>query len=770
VCRRRWLVTGQVQGVGFRPFVFRIARQFNLSGFVRNQTDGVTIEGQATPSALRKFDQALRRQHPTLAHIRHIHRERVSPDPESREFRILESTRADPARGQHADLTVDTAVCQACVREMLCASDRRHRYALTNCTNCGPRFTIVRRVPYDRCNTTMASFSMCPACREEYTNPSNRRFHAQPIACHDCGPRLSLIAPDGTALPGDPIETARQRLLDRQVLAIKGLGGFHLAVRADDESAVRRLRSLKRRDHKPFALMVPSIDAARQLVELSTPAAALMASPACPIVLAPRRADAAVAPSVAPSNHRLGVMVPYTPIHHLIFHPPPMPALVMTSGNLSDDPLITDNDVALRQLGPMCDALLLHDRPIQRAIDDSVMIDLGDEDPIFVRRARGHVPRAIELPGAVTQGLCVGGELKNTIAVVRDGSVILSQHLGDLTHPLALENFKQAVDDLRQLNGVRPEWIAHDLHPMYLSTAYAQALASQMGVPTVAVQHHHAHAAALMAEHGITDRILAIVCDGTGFGTDGTTWGGELLACDRQAFQRLARLRPLHLPGGDAAARDTRRCGLAALQQIAGDDLSEHPAARRLVPDTSDRAMLCRMLRGEIACAPSSGAGRYFDAVAALLGLCAYNHHEAQAAIALESAAHRARGRASDSRLYAIGDGPVREIDLAPLVAAIVSRVDAGASSDELAWLFHEQLAQAWARAARDAAAQLDIRVVGLTGGVFCNALLTRRLTDLLNEAGLTVLRHRLVPPNDGGIALGQAAVAAAGLHRSGPV
>lgn len=759
--RCRWLIMGQVQGVGFRPFIYRLANSLGLAGFVRNTPQGVVIECQGDLTQLEKFELELRRNHPPLARIHHVDRQLLPPEEHVGGFHIEHSfdSQSDLLLGQ---VTVDTAVCPDCLREIFSPTDRRFRYGLTNCTNCGPRFSIIRRIPYDRVNTTMAGFTMCSACRCEYTNPADRRFHAQPIACHDCGPQVAIVDCRGQKIVGDPIDQARRLLLEGKIVAVKGLGGFHLAVKADDEQAVQRLRRLKKRDSKPFALMVGSIEKARRIVELSHTAEQLMLSPQCPIVLAIRHGDSEIAPSVAPGNHRLGVMLPYTPIHHLLLKDLPDTVFVMTSGNISDEPLAIDNDEALERLGPMCDAILWHDRPIQRGVDDSVVIDMHQDAPIFVRRARGYVPEAIDLPAAVqsdTQGLCLGGELKNTIAVVRAGQAILSHHLGDLSHLAAFEAFVRTIEDMQHLFGITPEWIAHDLHPMYLSTAQARKLADERHLPLIGVQHHHAHAAALLAEHRVSERILVVVCDGTGWGPDGTIWGGELLAADLSGFERIAHLKPLRLAGGDAAARETARCGLALLYQAFGAGFEDHPAARRLVPDASRRQVLCRMIRDNINCALSSGAGRVFDGVAALLGLCSYNHFEAQAALAMEAAAHRAGKQKSRDGLFEIRDGL---ISLSPLVRELLRLVEAGSSAEDLSWLFHEQFARALGQAATEAADRLGLRVVGLSGGVFCNAWLTRRLTELLVSAGLEVLRHRLVPPNDGGLSLGQAAVAAA--------
>ncbi|WP_428938079.1 carbamoyltransferase HypF [Fontivita pretiosa] len=790
LARCRWIITGQVQGVGFRPFVYRLATSLGLSGFVRNDATGVVVECQADPDALEDFHRKLCEQMPSLAVVRSIRRTSLpvcfDSNTEHRPgFRIIDSCSAAAESSRHADVTVDAAICAQCLHDIRNRRDRRrYRYGLTNCTDCGPRFSIVVRIPYDRCNTTMAGFSMCSRCHAEYTDPADRRFHAQPIACHACGPRLELVDPTGQPMAGDPIRLARRMLVEGRILAIKGIGGFHLAVRADSRQAVARLRQLKHRDHKPFALMVRSVQAARELVHLSEEAVKMLTSPAAPIVLAPRRVpgDSVVADAVAPSQHRLGVMLPYTPIHHLLLRRLPMP-LVMTSGNDSDEPLVISNSDAIRRLGRMCDAILWHDRPIQRGVDDSVVADVASGQPIFIRRARGFVPGAIELPAGDqdTNGICVGGELKNTIAVVRGRSAVLSQHLGDLSHPLALEAFDRAVEDFRHLFeiGDRVDWIAHDLHPAYLSTARAKNLAEVLNVPQVIpVQHHHAHAAALLAEHGIADRILAVVCDGTGYGSDGTIWGGEILAADLLDFERVAHLRPLRLPGGDAAARDTARCGLALLYQAFGDDFAEHPAARMLVPDDARRAMLCRMIRDNVCCATSSGAGRVFDGVAALLGICQHNHFEAQAGLALEAAAHRAassrstgpacraRSWPADEPMFELRtDGQHRVIDLSRLIRLMAESGCAGgvvAGSEQLALLFHETLARALATAALEAAQRSGIRTIGLSGGVFCNVMLTRQITALLEAGGMRVLRHRRVPANDGGLSLGQAAVAAA--------
>lgn len=766
--RRRWTIRGQVQGIGFRPFVVRLARRLGIHGFVRNDSAGVTIEAQGTSDQLERFAQALQRERPALAVFHHFDARLIPPRNETEPFGIEASDHLSPGstRAAEAQVTVDLALCPACRRELFEPHDPRHRYGLINCTDCGPRYTIQRRIPYDRPNTTMASFAMCDHCRSQYADPLDRRFHAQPIACPVCGPQVTLVDSVGQTLAGDPYHRAAAMLRGGQIVAIKGLGGFHLAVRADQDEPVQRLRRLKARDAKPFALMAASLQVAQRLVRLSPAGQTLMQSPACPIVLAERRPHAPISAAVAEGSHRLGVMLPHTPIQHLLFAElaSTCPVLVMTSGNTSDEPLALDNDEALRRLGPLVDAILWHDRPIERRVDDSILLDGAGAAPLPIRRARGYAPASLELPLAgSTMGLCVGGELKSVLAVVRSGRATLSQHLGDLQHALAFDHFRKTLHDLLDLFEVRPQWIACDLHPLYLSTQYAREMAARLQVPLIAVQHHHAHAASVLAEHGHRGPALAIVCDGVGHGEDGASWGGELLLADLKSARRLAHLRPLRLAGGDAAARDTRRCGLALLAQALGQDFDHHPAARALIPDAQERQMLALMVKRNVRCTPSSAAGRVFDGVAAILGLCAHNDFEAQAAQRLESAAAECPEAcgADEGEIFELTGQP-RQLDLSPLIQRLLAGQAAGRPVNELAAWFHEGLALAWATTTLEQAQRTGIRTVALSGGVFCNEILSLRLTRLLAAEGLHVLHHRVVPPNDGGLALGQAAVAAA--------
>ncbi len=751
---RRWQLEGQLQGVGFRPFVYRVARELGICGFVRNDCSSVTIEAQGEPDLLEQFIMRICRELPPAGRIMHISREEL-PLVELSGFEIRAS-RGDSRR--RPVVTVDTAVCDDCLRELFDASDFRYRYPLINCTNCGPRYSIIRAMPYDRINTTMRHFQLCEKCHQQYANPIDRRFHAQPVACHTCGPRVGLHDMAGGDICWDSAISAAARLLgDGRIIAIKGIGGFHLACRADDEQAVTTLRARKARDAKPFALMCANIDVARRLVHLGAEAQRELTSPAAPILLARKRALAGIiAPSVAMGNHSLGVMLPYTPLHHLLFAElaPRVDLLVMTSANLTDEPLVKDNDEAVARLKGIADAILLHERDIERSIDDSVLLDMGaGRRPLPIRRARGYVPGIIRLINHPrrkhTEGLCVGGELKNSIAVVRDDEVILSHHLGDLKHALAYEYFRKAIEDMCRLFEVRPAWIAHDLHPAYLSTQWARELAAKLDVPLIGVQHHHAHAAAVLAEHGIAETALAIVCDGVGYGTDGTAWGGELLLVNGASFARLAHLRPIPLAGGDAAARDTRRCAAGVLWE-SGASLDG------LLDDRPEQAMLSAMLERGTNVVRSSAAGRLFDAVAAILGVCMTNTHEAQAAMALESLASSA-GPVKQLRIP-----PAKDLDLLPYIAALRERRARGEEVAQLAAEFHEYFARSWAAATIDAAHATGVKIVGLSGGVFCNEIVTRRIAELLDLAGLRVLRHEVVPPNDGGLSLGQAAIALA--------
>jgi hydrogenase maturation protein HypF len=573
----------------------------------------------------------------------------------------------------------------------------------------------------------------------------------------------------------DPIRGAVRLLREGGIIAMKGLGGYHLVVDAANEAAVARLRRGKKRDHKPFAVMVRDVEAACRLASISDGAHVLLTSPVCPIVLAPRKDTDAIAPSVAPGTERLGVMVPYTPMQHLLLAEGAGDAagLVMTSANMSDDPLISDDEEARRRLAGMSDAILTHDRPIERAVDDSIVID-APWGVLPIRRGRGLVPIPLLLPvPAPRPGLCAGGELKNTVAVVTGDAAVLSQHLGDLTYSLAYRRFEKTIDDLLRLFDVAPEWIACDAHPQYLSHQSATGLAADRGLDLIAVQHHHAHLASVLAEHGRSDRIIGLICDGVGYGADGTAWGGEVLVGDLCGFDRVGRLRPLRLPGGDAAARETGRCGLSWLADTLGACTADSPAARRMMPDDERRDTIFGLLQRDLNCPPSSGLGRLFDAAAALLGVCDYNHYEAMSGMLLEAAASRAVSHPSGEGLIEIratdgADGPF-ELDHRPLLQRLFDLMETGSGTETMAWLFHDAVADGLARAATTAAGREDAGTVALSGGVFCNTLLTELVATRLRSAKIEVLIHGAVPPNDGGIAFGQAAIAAASMANRNP-
>jgi hydrogenase maturation protein HypF len=708
--RRRFQITGVVQGVGFRPFVFGLAQAHDLGGFVLNDGDGVVVEAEGSSEALDRFAAALRTDAPALARVESVATVRRQPLGQH-EFVIAPSE----TTGRRALVPPDVATCDDCLRELFDPADRRYRYPFINCTQCGPRFTIVRAVPYDRANTTMAAFAMCERCRAEYEDPADRRFHAEPIACPDCGPRLSMA-----------LEEAVARLQGGQILAVKGLGGYHLACDASGEDVVARLRARKRREEKPFAVMAAD---PRPLAEISADEEDLLRSPERPIVLVRRRHDGPIAPSVAPGNPWLGVMLPYTPVHHLLLDGFGG-ALVMTSGNRSDEPIAFDDDEARERLGGIADAFLAHDRPIHRRCEDSVL-----RTGFPVRRARGHAPAALALPAAAARPIvATGAELKSTFCVARGADAFVSPHLGDLDSELSYRAFVTDIDLYLAMLGVEPEVVACDLHPDYLSTRWAREQDAEL----VEVQHHHAHAAACLAEHGEQGTALALVLDGTGYGTDGTLWGGELLRCDLASFERVAHLRPVPLPGGEAAIREPWRCAAAYLE-----------AAGRPVP--FERWALVRESL-KVNAPPSSGMGRLFDAVAALLGVRERVSYEGQAAIELEQLADDVE---ADPYECEITDGV---IDGPGLVRAAHDDLAAGRPRAAIAAAFHEGVAAAATRACALAA---EPRTVVLSGGTFQNLRLLRSLRSRLEREGFRVLTHRAVPPNDGGISYGQAAVAA---------
>ena len=708
--RRVVRIRGVVQGVGFRPFVYGLARRYGVAGFVLNDGDGVLLEAEGASSALDALEDALREEAPPLARVEEILVRRTRPRGE-RAFAIAESA----PTGAAALIPADVATCDACLRELFDPADRRYRYPFVNCTRCGPRFTIVRASPYDRANTTMAGFELCADCRAEYEDPDDRRFHAEPVCCPACGPRLSL-----------PLDEAVGLLGSGAILAVKGIGGYHLACDARSEDTVRRLRARKAREEKPFALLT---DAPATLADLGEEELRLLRSPARPIVVAPGYAGA-VAPSVAPATNRLGLMLPYSPLHHLLARDFGGP-LVLTSGNRSDEPIAYEDGEARERLAGIADAFLAHDRRIHRRCEDSVWIADRHARSFPARRSRGHVPSALPLPCPAAEPiLAVGAQLKATFCVARGDRAFLSAHLGDLDSAVAYRAFRADLRLYRSMLHVEPRLVAHDLHPEYVTTRFALEQDAEL----VAVQHHHAHAAACLAEHGEEGPALALVFDGTGYGTDGTLWGGELLRCDLERFERLAWLEPVPLAGGEAAIREPWRVAAAHLER-AGLDVPwpEWTRVREALKVDPPRA---------------SGMGRLFDAVAAVLGVRERVSYEGQAAIELEQLAGE---RAAEPYEWTFGAAT-------ELVAACALELRAGRPREEIAARFHETVAAAAAAACGELG---DPDMVVLSGGTFQNLRLLHATGSRLEEAGYRVLTHRLVPPNDGGISYGQAAVAA---------
>lgn len=788
--RVRARVDGVVQGVGFRPFVHRLAHEHALSGWVRNDERGVLLEAEGEVEAVERFLARLSDEPPPLASVERVRVERLEPDG-LEGFRILASraagepdgaaVREPPQRSQPAALgalvPADVAPCEDCLAELFDPGDRRHRYPFINCTDCGPRFTIVRGVPYDRPRTTMSAFEMCAACRAEYEDPASRRFHAQPNACPVCGPALRLIDGTGDAPVGEnALSGAVAALLAGRIVAVKGRGGYHLACRADDEHAVAKLRERKRREEKPFALMATDLSAASALVELTAAERELMSGPERPIVIARRRDGAPVADAVAPGSPDLGVMLPSTPLHHLLLADA-RTTLVMTSGNASDEPIAYRDEEALARLGAIADALLMHDRPIEVRVDDSIVRSLSanarrspDADagrPLMLRRSRGYTPRSLALPLHAPPTLACGAELKSTFCVASGTRTWVSQHVGDLRNWETLRAFREGIDHFQALFAVEPEVVAHDLHPDYLSTAYALA---REGVELVGVQHHHAHLAAVLAEHGERGPAIGAIYDGSGLGDDGTVWGGELLLGDLAHVERVGHLHPVRLPGGDAAVREPWRMACAWLL-AAFDGEAALPASMRGHVDAGRWEQVAEIARSGMSSPMTSSVGRLFDAVAALCGIRTTVRDEGRAAVELEAAATRTCDAAGAHDTRATGavayplplvDGELLTLDARDTVRVIVDDLAAGVSPSAVSARFHDSLADATAHALAMLAQREGVATAVLSGGVFQNRLLLERCVARLSATGLRVLIPRELPPNDGAISYGQAAVAAA--------
>ena len=762
-------VRGIVQGVGFRPFVYRLAHERGLDGEVRNDTEGVRIRLTGAADAIRDLLRALEAAPPPLARIddieEHAFAGKLPPG-----LRILDSV-ADREENAVPTVSPDVATCWECLSEVLDPSNRRYRYPFTNCTNCGPRFSILCAVPYDRANTSMARFPMCTSCATEFSDAGSRRFHAQPNACPVCGPQLRLEAEGGTVISGeDPIRAAVTVLRKSAILAVKGLGGYHIACRALDERAVTELRRRKRRDAKPLALMARDLETIARYCLVSSEEARLLASASAPIVLLATSGSDRVAPSVAPRLRTLGFMLPYTPLHRLLLDAIGEP-LVMTSGNRSDEPQVTQDDELWARLRGIADVALVHDRPIVNRVDDSVVRAVAGRAR-QVRRARGYAPAPLSMPPGFADApeiLALGAQLKATFCMLRRGRAMLSQHLGDLDDASSAEAYRRAIDGGLRLFDASPSAIAVDLHPGMVSTHLGETLAEVNSLPLIRVQHHHAHAAACLAENGVpcdAAPVLAVVLDGLGYGTDGTAWGGEFLLAGYAGFRRLGSLHPVAMPGGEQAIREPWRMAYAHLRRVL-----DRPALAGLFAPRYPTDLVGRMIEHQINSPMTTSCGRLFDAVAAVVGLCDRVGYEGQAAIELEARAE-AEEIAYPFAITGPGDRGIVYLDPAPMWRRLVTDLRAGVDVGRLSMRFHHGLAAAIAEMVAHLADRHDDLWQGrvaLSGGVFQNALLLRAAEERLRSIGCSVLSHAHVPSNDGGVALGQAVVAAAQtLERNG--
>jgi hydrogenase maturation protein HypF len=758
--RRHIEVSGIVQGVGFRPHVYRLARERALAGEISNTPSGVTIEVQGPREKIDDFVVRLRQEAPPLAKITGLAMADL-PCNDDREFQITASRRGEAV---HTLISPDVAVCEDCLREMLDPQDRRYRYPFINCTNCGPRFTIVHDIPYDRPHTSMSVFPMCPACRAEYEDPLNRRFHAQPNACWDCGPRLQLWNRGGHSISvQNPLAGAITAIREGSIVAIKGLGGFHLVADATNAEAVALLRQRKRRVEKPFAVMVPTVASARRFCEVTNEEEAALVSLLRPIVLLRRTAPSVIAADVAPHNRDLGIFLPYTPLHHLLFAEGKFDALVMTSGNLSEEPIAIDNDEAFTRLNELADLFLMHNRDILLRCDDSVVRVLSGKT-CQMRRSRGYVPVPVFLKDELPPILAVGGELKNTICISNGKHAFLSQHVGDLENVESYTFFQDAIAHLEKVLEVQPEILAYDLHPGYFSTQWAL---QQPGLRTVGVQHHHAHIASCMAENHVEGRVIGFALDGTGYGTDGHIWGGEVLVAGYDSFERIAHFEYVPLPGGDTAIREPWRMAVSYLAHHFGRSFLNWriPFVEQL--DIRKAELLLQMMQKDVNSPLTSSCGRLFDAVSALVGLRQQVNYEAQAAIELEMAI---TGSSSEPPypmdLTREGDGWT--ISTRRMFEAIVRDIESRKPASVISRRFHDGLIEVLVRVANFIRQRTWLEQVCLSGGTFNNSYLLEHLSSRLRAERFEVFTHSEVPAGDGGLCLGQAVVAAHNLAAQG--
>lgn len=739
-------VNGIVQGVGFRPHVYRLAVEYNLKGWIINSSTGVILEVEGKEEDLREFMRRLQNEPPPRAVIRSCEMQEI-PLHGFTSFTIKPS---DDNGNTTAMISPDIAMCLECKKETSDIKDRRYGYPFTNCTNCGPRFTIIKALPYDRAMTTMAPFTMCPDCQAEFDDPRNRRFHAQPNACPVCGPRITLVDAHGVPVNRE----IRDLLKSGCIVAVKGLGGFHLAANALDAAAVMRLRRRKRRDAKPFAVMIRDLATAHRHCIINAGEEDLLASPAAPIVVLRRREDSSLsAEAIHPGLKTLGVMLPYTPLHYMLFDDE-LRVLVMTSANISDEPLITVNEEAMEKLEPVADFFLLHNRDIYNPCDDSVVQLTRAGTVHFMRRARGYVPEGINLGRQVLPVLALGGELKNTFCLTRGNEAFLSQHWGDLNHYQNYVSFLQGIERFKASLEVEPQVLAHDLHPDYQTSRWAK---EQKDICRVEVQHHHAHMASVMAENGLQGEVLGLICDGSGWGTDGTVWGGEILRGDFLRFERVAHLRSLPLPGGDLSARRPYRMALVYLLLALGEPGLEW--ADRLLPDLKQGEKELLLQRVSSNREPrTSSCGRLFDAVAAVLGICGINRYEGQAAAELEACADTHEKGSYGFGVEKQGDRWV--MDVMPMWSELIADIKGACRPESMAMKFHLTLVRMFAETLLKLRDETGLNRVVLSGGVFHNQILLDNMLEQLADRGFMVYHHRKVPPGDGGLSLGQAVIA----------
>ncbi|MEE4312513.1 MAG: carbamoyltransferase HypF [candidate division KSB1 bacterium] len=751
IYRSKATVKGIVQGIGFRPFIYNLAAECGLNGYVLNNGQGVVLEVEGNRPAIDRFFSAIENHPPPLAHITSIERESLPPVHDS-EFIIKKSSANEIKKTL---ISPDICVCADCLQEMFDTNDRRYRYPFINCTNCGPRYTIISDIPYDRPNTSMHAFPMCDACAEEYRDPENRRFHAQPNACPVCGPHVTLCDANGKAMEkDDPIAASIELIRSGRIVAIKGLGGFHLAVNATDAAAVTRLRKRKMREEKPLALMSKSVDAIRDYAELTQAEEELLQSPQRPIVLLRKKVPNSIAHQVSPGNNYFGVMLPYTPLHYLLMEND-LAAWVMTSGNLSDEPIAIENEEAFRRLGQIADYFLIHDRDIYLRSDDSIVRVLHDDNRL-IRRSRGYVPVPVFLNKSYPNVLALGAELKNTVCLTSAEYAFMSQHIGDLKNLESYEFLHLTISHLQRILDIQPDIIAHDLHPDYLSTR----LADELECPRkIGVQHHHAHVMSCLTENNIEEPVIGLALDGTGYGSDGNIWGGEVLLVDGADFSRLAYVNYVPMPGGDIVIEQPWRMSVSYLHDLYGRDLTELDIPFIRSMDRDKLKILLQMIELNTNCPLTSSLGRLFDAVSALTGICGHGAFEGQPAIALEMAISE-----SGDACYQYAwdyDGRSRVIQTKAILKGIVDDVQNGIDTGVISHKFHLTLVRLFTELCVELRGCTGINSIALSGGVFQNAFLFNSLKSALEKDKFVVYSHSKVPTNDGGISLGQAAVAA---------